>query len=512
MGRPRWRCDGGDDGDPEDCPTPSTVSDCQVICTTSPTPKPCTTECFDIVGCDITGTTTTTNRATGTPAPGFEVYIDDEWEIPDYDAIDAGWPALSSSMRSEYNEDHSSKSGGITESPTESGGHGSTTTGGGGTESPTESGGHGSTTTGGGGTETPTETPTSMPAPYTGKECKSYTTYRQCIGDGAHSACTTATLCVPTPACPTTITASGTPICSDPDQLCLKTTIIERCAIVGDRGVTGIDLRAATATGPPAVEATLTATPEPELKTRPRSKPLLPVPDTKAELEADLDSNSDSGLDSVLPSDQNATSLNQLFTRQNGCGGSANGGCDYIRFCDLCAKVIEVPCIKVYIDAITGPLSGTEVRVVINEDDEDVCNVGMACSIWDSDCSGMVDVECGDKYTMSFEYNYVTYYSPKYDQTFPMYLERDKTDVFIFCSKFLVVPLVCPYLGRATNIPPLHYSTTIWSYRSPLGMSRGYFLYREWPVRKQEAGSPDVPEHRWIRGRLVRLVGYYARG
>lgn len=400
-----------DDGDPDDCPTPSTVSDCQVICTTSPTPKPCTTECFDVVGCDITGTTTTTNRATGTPPPGFEVDVADIWELPDYNAIDADWPALSSSIQSEYKADHSSKSAGMTETPTQSPGDGSTTTGGSGTETPTE---------------TPTEPPTSMPPPYTGKECKSYTTYRQCNGEGAHSACTTATLCVPSPACPSTFTASGTPICDDPEQLCIRTTIETRCAITG-RAVT------ATATGPAAVEATPTTTPAPELKTRPRSKPLLPVPDTKAEREAKLASNSDSGLDSVLPWDRNATSLDQLVPRQNGCGGSANGGCDYIRFCAACAKIIEVPCIKAFIDAITGPLSGTEVRLTINEDDKVVCNVGLACDIWEDDCSGLVDAECGDEYTVSFKYNYVVYYSPKYDQTFPLYLERDETDVFIFC-------------------------------------------------------------------------------
>ncbi|KAI0440063.1 hypothetical protein F4803DRAFT_528881 [Xylaria telfairii] len=356
------------------------------------------------------GTTTTTNRATGTPAPGFGVDIDDYWELPDYDAINAGWPAVSTSVRSEYNDDHDNKSHGGTGTPT-GGGHGGTSS------SPTD-------------LPTLTHTPT-MPGPYTGTECKSYTTTRQCVGDGAHSACSTATLCVPTAACPPAYTASGTPSCPDDDQLCLRTTIYTRCAKVTGRGVIGIDLRTATTTGSPAVEAT----PEPEPKIRPRSEPLLPVPDTKPELEADFNSNSDSDLDSILLSNQSSTSLNQLFARQNGCGGSANGGCDYIPFCDLCATIIKVPCVKASIDAITGPLSGTDIQVVINEDGKDVCVVELNCSIWDSDCSGLVDVKCGDKYTMSFKYNYVVYYSPKYDETFPLYLERDKTDDFIFCTQ-----------------------------------------------------------------------------
>ncbi|KAI1115300.1 hypothetical protein F5Y14DRAFT_132172 [Nemania sp. NC0429] len=403
-----------DDNDPDDCAEPSTVSDCQVVCTQSPTPKPCTTECFDIVGCDVTGTTTTTNKATGTPAPGFEASLADGWELPDYDELDAEWPAVASDIETEYSADHSSRSAGQTESPTKSPGHGTTTT---------------TTTTGDGETKTPTETPTSMPPPYTGKECKSYTTYRQCAGEGGHSACTTATLCVPTPACPQTFTASGTPICDDPAQICLKTTVETRCAIV-----TGRDLGAATATGPPAVEAKIT--PAPQLKTRPRSGAVLPVPDTKAELEAALDANSDSGLDPVLPSDRNATtSLDRLFARQNGCGGSANGGCDYIRFCAACARVVDVPCIQISIEAFTGPLSGTEVAVYIKENGKQVCRVSMDCSIWDDDCSGKVDQQCGDGYTMSFRYNYVVFYSSSVDITFPFYLDRVKTDELVFCSE-----------------------------------------------------------------------------
>ncbi|KAI0096416.1 hypothetical protein GGR51DRAFT_543418 [Nemania sp. FL0031] len=389
---------GGGEGDPEDCPSPSTVADCQVVCTTSPTPKPCSTTCFDVVGCDVTGTTTTTNKATGTPAPGFEVRIDDGWEIPNYDALDAALPALLPSLRDESSKDHEnkSKSHGVTATPTSSGVDPGTTS------SPTDF-------------PTLTSNTPSTPDPYTGTECKSYTTTGQ------------STLCVPKAACPPAYTASGTPECPG-DQYCLKTTIYTRCAKVTGRGVTGIDLRTATTTGSPAVEATPTITPEPELE------PLLPVPDMKPKLQVDLDSISDLDLDSVLPSNQTSTPLNQLFARQDGCGGSANGGCDLIPFCDICATKLDVPCINIYMDAITGPLSGTDIKVVINEDGEDVCTVKKNCADWDEDCT-VVGEQCGHKYTMSFKYNYVAYYSPKYGDVFPFYLERDKTDEFILCTQ-----------------------------------------------------------------------------
>ncbi|KAI0145420.1 hypothetical protein GGR57DRAFT_506830 [Xylariaceae sp. FL1272] len=129
--------------------------------------------------------------------------------------------------------------------------------------------------------------------------------------------------------------------------------------------------------------------------------------------------------------------LDRLFARQNGCGGSVNGGCDLIPFCSECVTVTETPCIQATLSAITGPLSGTDISVFVNQDGAEVCSVSLHCNIWDFDCSGLADVDCGDGYDLSFNWNNVIYYSLKYDRSFPMYLERVKENDFQFCTQNL---------------------------------------------------------------------------
>ncbi|KAH6654827.1 hypothetical protein BKA67DRAFT_536121 [Truncatella angustata] len=88
------------------CATPTTVSDCVVQCVTS---RPCTTDCFGIIGCDITRTTTTTNKANGTPAPGVEFDDDEDWGPDDmnFASMSALLPELQSMIYDQFSSDRS---------------------------------------------------------------------------------------------------------------------------------------------------------------------------------------------------------------------------------------------------------------------------------------------------------------------------------------------------------------------------------------------------------------------
>ncbi|KAI0968546.1 hypothetical protein F4678DRAFT_481781 [Xylaria arbuscula] len=102
---------GGGGGGEEDCPEPSTVSDCRVVCTPSPTVSPrttsCSTTCFSAVGCDITATTTTKTGTKGLPASAGEWNIDDifEWTETATGTDDSWWAAHSSSLVSDFGSD-----------------------------------------------------------------------------------------------------------------------------------------------------------------------------------------------------------------------------------------------------------------------------------------------------------------------------------------------------------------------------------------------------------------------
>jgi hypothetical protein len=135
------------------------------------------------------------------------------------------------------------------------------------------------------------------------------------------------------------------------------------------------------------------------------------------------------------PQSVNPSAIDVLFPRQNGCGGSANGGCDYIPFCALCATIEKVPCLQASIQAITGAVSGTDVTAVVKEDGKVICQASINCALWDNGCSGISSYDCGGGNSMGWKWNYIQYKSAKYGTTFPMYLDRTVTDSIIFCCK-----------------------------------------------------------------------------
>ena len=205
----------------------------------------------------------------------------------------------------------------------------------------------------------------SVEPPYSGSECSSYLHTTMCNGSGGQQACVTQDLCVPTRPCYYTYSVSGTPSCSGEYSICLSTTIVTRCGLVG-----GIAARAdATPAPSPNVigDATVTAAPsvptsDPSLKLeedhdRPRRHhhPHAHQPAEPASSGHGHKESADNELEGSVPNaPQNQSSaatseLSLISTRQNavGCGGSANGGCDYLRFCasGMCAKTEEVPCL-----------------------------------------------------------------------------------------------------------------------------------------------------------------------
>lgn len=106
------------------------------------------------------------------------------------------------------------------------------------------------------------------------------------------------------------------------------------------------------------------------------------------------------------------------------CGGSANGGCDYIRFCQTCAKVERVPCLEATIHAYTGPLSGTDLTTRVYEDGVKVCEAHLKCDWWDNNCSGIDSTDCGDGNSMAWKWNFIRYTSKKYGTSFSIWLDR----------------------------------------------------------------------------------------
>ncbi|KAI1269773.1 hypothetical protein F5Y18DRAFT_109641 [Xylariaceae sp. FL1019] len=376
---------GGGGGDPEEnCDTPSTVSDCVVVCTPSPSPTPlksCSTECFGVIGCDITATTTTVTRSTGIPAPGDEWTFEEEWEFQDYAAEDAAWLPLSSSLLYDFGGEDGGDQTSRTESSKQTSQPPTTQV----TAEPTTES-----------TTKSTDAPGNITTPYTGSECSGYTTTTSCNGSGGRSACVTQALCMPTAPCPPAYTADGVASCTGDNEICLGTTVFTRCAI--ETGVAARDVLTEGLTSSAASLATPTATldldslPTPALNSK---KPAADGWSRDAVENADL---------AAWTANLSAPEL--LFPRQNGCGGSANGGCDYFRSCNLCATITKVPCLQASIEARTGVFSGTDVSAVVNEDGVDVCSASLSCDIWDNDCSGINDVDCGDGNAMSWKWNY----------------------------------------------------------------------------------------------------------
>ena len=276
--------------------------------------------------------------------------------------------------------------------------------------------------------------------PYSGSGCSSYTTTSTCSAGGAP--CTTQALCVPTKPCPPAY--SGTPFCLGGNALCLGTSIATRCAkrpaTAGQTSATGASSASATEsaliTPPPSLPpASPTANAESSVPdVQQRNPPLVAIREPL--LESD---------------NKTVVSIDSLLARQAiGCGGSANGGCDYFLFCKVCATIISVPCLQASIYAITGAISGTDVTAHVVEDGVVVCEASINCALWDTNCSGILNFDCGGGSKMSWEWNYIRYRSAKYDGTmFPMYLPRTVTDKIVFCCKFTTLYSLSSSLYRA---------------------------------------------------------------
>ena len=282
---------------------------------------------------------------------------------------------------------------------------------------------------------------TTLEPPYTGSECSSYLHTTRCNGSGGKSACVTQDLCVPTRPCYSTYSATGTPSCSGEYSICLSTTVIARCAQAGF-----IDAPA-DATAPPSLidDASITvdpSVPTPELSLRPEEdshRQEEPADNEPGEQEVSVP-NTPQNQSSVATRD-----MSLISARQNGCSGSINGGCDYIRFCasGMCAKSEKVPCLQAHIKAHMGITSGIELEAWVKEDGVEKCRATRKCPLlWDKDCSGVSTFDCGDGNLMGFRYNYVEYYSKKYNQKYPMYLELSVDAKLVFCSKLHHSPTI----------------------------------------------------------------------
>ncbi|KAF5845875.1 hypothetical protein GGP41_008376 [Bipolaris sorokiniana] len=423
--------DGGGGGDPndpeeeeEECTT-RTVTDRWVSCDAQRTTD-CTTYSTSIVSeCSATGKTTTTTGGS-CPAPTYDPKLQDTHEqLPAGISHTKGTTIYSGKTITTWGWNRPPLGG----TRTSNGGNGN--------------GGQGAPTTRQNLPGAPTLT--TLEPPYSGSECSSYLHTTRCNGSGGKSACVTQDLCVPTRPCYSTYSATGTPSCSGEYSICLSTTVIARCAQAGF-----IDAPA-DATAPPSLidDASITvdpSVPTPELSLRPEEdshRQEEPADNEPGEQEVSVP-NTPQNQSSVATRD-----MSLISARQNGCSGSINGGCDYIRFCasGMCAKSEKVPCLQAHIKAHMGITSGIELEAWVKEDGVEKCRATRKCPLlWDKDCSGVSTFDCGDGNLMGFRYNYVEYYSKKYNQKYPMYLELSVDAKLVFCTQkilFREIPYVC---------------------------------------------------------------------
>lgn len=98
--------------------------------------------------------------------------------------------------------------------------------------------------------------------------------------------------------------------------------------------------------------------------------------------------------------------------RQTGCGGSANGGCDYLRVYGMCATIEKVPCLEAHIDAETGALSGMDAAAQVVEDGVKACATSIHCALWDGKCNGPGEkVDWGNVNRMTWTWSFISYYN-----------------------------------------------------------------------------------------------------
>ncbi|KAI1773231.1 pectin lyase-like protein [Hypoxylon cercidicola] len=247
----------------------------------------------------------------------------------------------------------------------------------------------------GGGTTTsstsslPTLTPTSCPRPWS--------TTTVCNGSGGNTACLPSSVCPPPSSIPT---ATGTPMCPEPGQVCLATTTYERCErpslpprhvadasalqtqapqlVHGARSVTGPDL------------SMVTSAPEPEPG----------VGKTKRSYEL------------------------QVGPRQD--GGGCPSGCDCFLACRLCATPTRFPCLDLSIIG-SGDFFYNIWDGHVIEDGVTVCTASFTCE----DCQGLDDwTDCGGGNSWKFTGNEIWYNSGKYEVTYNYILDSTGTETY----------------------------------------------------------------------------------
>ncbi|KAK2013597.1 pectin lyase-like protein [Colletotrichum eremochloae] len=305
--------------------------------------------------------------------------------------------------------------------------------------------------------------------PYSGEGCSTYTKSTICNGSGGRDACVTYNLCVPTKPCPPAFTVPLAPECTDSEfPYCAITSVFTRCARpmpTATDNALPLQLRNAPLIEPPTQTAHLL--PPSGFATLPSPSP---NPKTRVQKDGEEESKQPAPVSlsaqslSLVPSPD----LRHLEARQNGCGGSANGGCDYIPFCQTCAKIVQVPCLQASMDIYAGGASGIDITMTVREDGALACEGKFNCKYWSlKECNKVQRFTCGGG-SMAVKFNFIDYVSEKYGARFPIWLDVSENDHdydLEFCWQKV--------LGRTLPAACYH---TVYNYRDPMcdikGMKR----------------------------------------
>ena len=275
-------------------------------------------------------------------------------------------------------------------------------------------------------------------APYTGTDCSTYSHTTICNGGN----CKAQDLCVPTAACLPSYTPKGTPTCTDPAYpSCLVTTMFTRCARVDPGPTGGAAARArrweSESHRAPITTAAATLTADSSLETQSlldselesfRDEEQFQIQQIDlAELLWAHDQVLIETTTNAVVKPQHPQSRNPLavFARAEACGGSANGGCDYIPACKVCVGKVNVPCLEATIDVTTGIFDGTVTKATVKQNGEVVCQANAQCKPFEvisPQCIGVDDLDCGNGNRMSWSLNFIIFSSDQYGTNFPLYL------------------------------------------------------------------------------------------
>lgn len=302
-------------------------------------------------------------------------------------------------------------------------------------------GGNGGNNSGGGGGGTISAQPTLIPEgpDYTGPECSTYSKTTICAGSGGRQACSTRSLCVPTPKTMPTFGTTGRATCTGQNAFCISTTIFTRCQANGLAG--GIPPAATVlARGLPAVsnapamiithDAPAPTLP-PVLKEKTQEvlpATVLPVKEKPAPLPA-----APPPPPPAAPEVRNNTSVvprNILNPRDT---------CDYFVSCAVCATAVKVPCLVATVSAHMGAIRGITLTATIYEDDVQVCKAQTHCNILqdiEGNCDGYVNFDCGNGNRFDWKENFMRYYSKKYGGTYPLFVTSEGGTQYEICSKW----------------------------------------------------------------------------